>query len=61
MALSNKSFLAKVLGTEDFNERQLATAIANMVSVMNGADILRVHNVKETVNALKVVNSIRGI
>jgi len=61
MALSNKSFLAKVLGTEDFSERQLATAIANMVSVMNGADILRVHNVKETVNALKVVNSIRGI
>ncbi|MBR3627531.1 MAG: dihydropteroate synthase [Elusimicrobia bacterium] len=61
MALSNKSFLAKVLGTEDFNERHLATAIANMVSVMNGADILRVHNVKETVNALKVVNSIRGI
>jgi dihydropteroate synthase len=61
MALSNKSFLAKVLGTEDFSERQLATAIANMVSVMNGADIIRVHNVKETVNALKVVNSIRGI
>jgi dihydropteroate synthase len=61
MALSNKSFLAKVIGTEDFNERPLATAIANIVSVINGADILRVHNVKETVKSLKVLNSIRGI
>ena len=61
MALSNKSFLAKVIGTEDFNERQTATIVANMVSVMNGADILRVHDVKETVKALKIVNSIRGI
>ena len=61
MALSNKSFLAKVIGTEDFNERQTATIVANIVSVINGADILRVHDVKETVKSLKVVNSIRGI
>ena len=61
MGLSNKSFLAKVLGTEDFNERVIATTAANIMSVINGADILRVHNVKETVNCLKVINSIRGI
>ncbi len=61
MALSNKSFLAKVIGTEDFNERLTATIVANIVSVINGADILRVHDVKETVKALKVFDSIRGI
>ena len=61
MALSNKSFLAKVIGTEDFNERLTATIVANIVSVINGADILRVHDVKETVKTLKVVNSVRGI
>lgn len=61
MALSNKSFLAKVIGTEDFDERLTATIVANVISVMNGADILRVHNVKETVKSLKVIDSIRGI
>ena len=61
MALSNKSFLAKVIGTEDFNERLTATVVANVVSVMNGADILRVHDVKETVKSLKIIDAVRRV
>lgn len=61
MALSNKSFLAKVIGTEDFNERRTATVVANLVSVINGADILRAHDVKETVKSLKIIDAVRRV
>lgn len=61
MALSNKSFLAKVIGTEDFNERHTATVVTNLVSVINGADILRVHDVKETVKSLKIIDAVRRV
>jgi dihydropteroate synthase len=42
-------------------ERRIGGSIAaHVLSVLNGAAILRVHDVAETVQALKVVDAIRG-
>lgn len=61
VGLSNKSFLSKVIEDEKLESRIVPSVVANMLCFINGADILRVHNVKEVVNALKVVNSVRKI
>ena len=55
VGLSNKSFLAKIIEDDNLKERFTATVIANMISVLNGADILRVHNVKLHSSAIKML------
>lgn len=55
---SRKSFIGKILDGAPVNERlsgSLATAAA---AVLNGANIIRAHDVKATVDALKVVDAI---
>lgn len=59
MGMSNKSFLAKITGAEELKERLPATITAGAIAVLNGADILRVHNVKETAESLKLIQAIR--
>lgn len=61
MGLSNKSFLAEVIETKNLNERPVATLAVNLISVINGADIIRVHDVKETKKILKVLERIKEI
>jgi dihydropteroate synthase len=46
LGASRKSSLYKTLGIEP-NEALNATSIANTVALLNGANILRVHDVKE--------------
>jgi dihydropteroate synthase len=53
--LSRKGMINKVLGTEPVTALN-GTTIANTVALMNGADILRVHDVKEAVEAVKLVS-----
>ena len=36
------------------------TAVLNTIALMKGADILRVHDVKEAVEAVKIVNKLKG-
>jgi dihydropteroate synthase len=52
MALSRKTCIGQLVGGHD---RLAGTLTANMVSVMKGASILRVHDVRETVDMLKVL------
>jgi len=61
IGLSNKSFLAEVIGTKKLDERPSATLAANIISVINGADIVRVHDVKETKKAIKVFEKIKEL
>ncbi|MFA7074213.1 MAG: dihydropteroate synthase [Endomicrobiaceae bacterium] len=61
MGISNKSFLAKVADISELKERLIPSLTASALSVINGADIIRVHNVKETVLSLKVVEALRRI
>lgn len=57
VGLSRKSVLGQVTGN-DVDARLYASVAAAVVSVMKGAKIVRVHDVKATVEALKVVNAI---
>lgn len=52
--LSRKSMLFKPLEISQ-NEALNATTSANTVALLNGANILRVHDVKEAVEAIKIV------
>jgi dihydropteroate synthase len=54
--LSRKSMLGAITG-RDVNERQAASVAAALLAVQKGATIVRVHDVRETVDALKVLNA----
>ncbi len=56
---SRKSFIGKILGDVPTSERLNGTLATNVLACWNGANIVRVHDVKETVEALKVVEAIR--
>ena len=58
VGLSRKSVLGEVTGN-DVDARLYASVAASVVSAMVGAKILRVHDVKATVEALKVVSAIQ--
>ncbi len=53
--LSRKSMLYKPLGISA-NESLNATTIAHTIALKNGANILRVHDVKEAVECVKVTH-----
>ncbi|MDO6600422.1 dihydropteroate synthase [Tenacibaculum sp. 1_MG-2023] len=55
--VSRKSMLYKTLDTTA-QEALNATTSANTIALLNGAKILRVHDVKEAVEAVKIVNQI---
>ncbi len=57
VGLSRKSVLGHVVGSE-VDERIHASIAASVVSVMKGANIVRVHDVKPTVDALKIVSAV---
>jgi dihydropteroate synthase len=54
ISISNKSFLGKLLGKEDPLDRNTGTAIAEMLSILNGASIIRTHNPKITSDVIKL-------
>jgi len=58
MALSRKSFIGEITGRE-VEQRLSGTLTANFISVMNGAKILRVHDVKETKDMLKMMEKLK--
>ena len=58
ISISNKSFLGKLLGKEDPSERNTGTAIAEMLSIINGASIIRTHNPKITSDVIKMTKSL---
>jgi dihydropteroate synthase len=57
VGLSRKSFLGKILGLE-VNERDTITSVAETMAIMNGAEIIRTHNVVNAVNARELLNQI---
>lgn len=57
MALSRKTCIGQMTG-RDVPERLAGTLAADMLSVMNGAELIRVHDVKESVDTLKVLSYI---
>ena len=57
IGVSRKSMLYKPLDITA-NEALNATTAANTIALLNGTNILRVHDVKEAVEAIKIVNQL---
>ena len=55
LGVSNKSFLGKTLDVE-INERTNSTIIAETIAVNNGVNIIRTHNVKNSVELKKMTS-----
>lgn len=59
IGISRKSMIWKVLGTDYKNAPEAienGTTVLNTIALMNGADIIRVHDVKKAVNAVNLVD-----
>lgn len=60
VALSNKDFVGESLGRRDRRQRVEGSIAAAVYAVLQGARIVRVHNVRETVDAMRMVEAIEG-
>jgi dihydropteroate synthase len=54
VSVSRKSFIGKLLKIKDPKDRLYGSLAAESISVINGADIIRTHNVKETKNVIGI-------
>jgi dihydropteroate synthase len=59
VGVSRKSMIYKLLGTEAVQALNGTTAL-NMFSLINGASILRVHDVKEAIETVKLFNKLKN-
>ncbi|UCG79477.1 MAG: dihydropteroate synthase [Nitrospirota bacterium] len=57
---SRKAFIGRILGDLPFSERIEGTAAAIAVSIINGANIVRVHDVKEMSRVTRVADAIKS-
>lgn len=58
IGLSRKSFLGELTGLKA-GDRLVPTVAAEAIAVYNGADIIRTHDVKEAVAAVKIAKALR--
>lgn len=59
IGVSRKAFIGKILGDVPSSERLEGTAAAVAISIFNGANIVRVHDVKEMAKVAKVADAIK--
>jgi len=59
VGMSRKSMVYKLLSTDASKAKNGTTAL-NMVALLNGANILRVHDVKEAVETVKLFNQLKN-
>ena len=58
VSVSNKSFIGKLLNNEYPRDLLYGSLAAELISLINGADILRTHNVRATKDILSVYNKL---
>ena len=58
VSVSNKSFIGKLIKKENPPDRLFGSIAAEVISVLNGADIIRTHNVSQTKDAVLVASEI---
>ncbi|HNX90455.1 MAG TPA: dihydropteroate synthase [Candidatus Omnitrophota bacterium] len=58
VGLSNKSFIGTLTGKKP-DERSYGTVAANAAAILNGADIVRVHDVKAAKDMVSVIDGIK--
>ncbi|MFN4337140.1 MAG: dihydropteroate synthase [Candidatus Nitrosocaldus sp.] len=57
---SRKSFIGKVLALDKPEDRLYGSIAVEAICIMNGVDIIRTHNVKESVQVARMVEAIIG-
>ncbi len=60
VGVSRKAFIGKILGDVPPSERLEGTTAAVAISIFNGANIVRVHDVKEMARVAKVADAIKN-
>jgi dihydropteroate synthase len=58
VGVSRKSFIGKIIGSTDMNDRVAPAVALTALLRTRGADVLRVHDVKENVSALRMTEAI---
>jgi len=58
VSVSNKSFIGKILKKENPSDRLAGSLAAEVVCVLNGADIIRTHNVGETKEVITIAQKL---
>jgi len=60
VGLSRKSFLGKILGLETPEERLVGSLALTAIAVSNGARLVRTHDVRETLQAVRAAEAVRA-
>lgn len=58
VSISRKSFIGRILNQSDPEKRLAGSLAAETIAVLNGADIIRTHNVRETSDAVQVAQQL---
>ena len=58
---SRKSFIGKLLNNAAADQRLYGTVATTVAAVLNGAHVVRVHDVKATRDAVRVIDAIRAV
>jgi len=60
VSVSRKSFIGKILNIENPEDRLLGSLAAEAICILNGAHIIRTHNVSATTQAVKVAEAMKN-
>lgn len=58
-ALSRKRFIGEITDVQNPDQRLAGTLTADVIALMKGSDILRVHDIEETCQSIAIYNSIK--
>ena len=61
VSISRKSFIGELLGETDPAKRLYGSLAAETFAALNGADIIRTHNVKATNDVIKIVKNLKSL
>jgi len=61
ISASRKSFIGKILGHEHPEDRLIGSIAAAAIATFNGAHLIRTHDVRESVEAVRVAENIRRL
>jgi dihydropteroate synthase len=60
VSVSRKSFLGELLGQSNPEKRLYGSLAAETFAALNGADVIRTHNVKATSDVIKIIKSLKN-
>jgi len=58
VSVSNKSFIGKIMNKKNPLDRLSGSLASEVVAVINGADIIRTHNVRETLGIIRTIKKL---